>query len=144
MSIEKNIEQIAETLGKILTLLDEPVTLQTTNTVVDTVVVDTEVEAPENDLDKKQTKKRANKKTTKKEEKAVENKKEPKYDEDSIRTVAKKVHAKLGRVKGQEAIHKILIDNGAANHKVFELKPEVYGKVCLALEDVLVGVHEQR
>jgi len=149
MSIEKNIERIADALESVV---EQTALLLDAITEPEAQMSDATTLLPKTEEKKEVAvalkKKRASRKKTDagvteppaeappaEEPPVEETPKDSEYDQAALKQLGKEVYKK----KGAEAVYKVLRDNGSASAKVFDLKPEVYNAVGKKLEEILAG-----
>jgi len=149
MSIEKNIERIADALESVV---EQTALLLDAITEPEAQMSDATTLLPKTEEKKEVAvalkKKRASRKKTDagvteppaeappaEEPPVEETPKDSEYDQEALKQLGKEVYKK----KGAEAVYKVLRDNGSASAKVFDLKPEVYNAVGKKLEEILAG-----
>lgn len=149
MSIEKNIERIADALESVV---EQTALLLDAITEPEAQMQDATTLLPKTEEKKEVAvalkKKRASRKKTDagvteppaeappaEEPPVEETPKDSEYDQEALKQLGKEVYKK----KGAEAVYKVLRDNGSASAKVFDLKPEVYNAVGKKLEEILAG-----
>jgi hypothetical protein len=151
MTIEQNLERIANSMEKLVEIgmvllegfMSEEVSKAQDAAVINTNAVEEQIKKQEV---KKATKKKATKKKVEKEKiedvEITDNENpeeiEQEYTAEAIRELAKLVAKKFAKSgDGTAKIFKILKKHGSANHKIHELDPKVYGKVCADLQLLL-------